>query len=75
MELRKYQEEAVDAVEKEWQQGRQHTLLVIPTGGGKTIIFSEIARRESVKFVGAAFMPLGADPPPADTINGVPTGC
>ena len=49
MELRKYQEEAVDAVEKEWQQGRQHTLLVIPTGGGKTIIFSEIARRESVK--------------------------
>lgn len=47
MELRAYQKEAVDAVLKEWEEGRKRTLLVIPTGGGKTVIFSEIARRES----------------------------
>ncbi len=49
MELRPYQKEAVEAVQKEWEAGRKHTLLVIPTGGGKTIIFSELTRRESVK--------------------------
>lgn len=47
MELRDYQKDAVEAVQREWAEGRKHTLLVIPTGGGKTIIFSEIARRES----------------------------
>lgn len=47
MELRDYQLAAVDAVQNEWAIGHQHTLLVIPTGGGKTIIFSELTRRES----------------------------
>ena len=47
MELRDYQRDAVDAVQSEWKQGHKHTLLVVPTGGGKTIIFSELARRES----------------------------
>lgn len=49
MELRPYQIKAVEAVQKEWKEGRKRTLLVIPTGGGKTIIFSELTRRESVK--------------------------
>jgi len=49
VELRDYQAAAVDAVEREWADGHDHTLLVIPTGGGKTIIFSEIARRASAK--------------------------
>ena len=49
MELRDYQKEAVESVLKEWEAGHRHTLLVVPTGGGKTVIFSEIARRESVK--------------------------
>ena len=49
MELRPYQIKAVEAVQKEWKEGRRRTLLVIPTGGGKTIIFSELTRRESVK--------------------------
>ncbi len=49
MELRPYQKEAVEAVQREWEAGRKHTLLVIPTGGGKTIIFSELTRQESVK--------------------------
>lgn len=42
MTLRPYQEEARDAVLREWDQGVQKTLLVLVTGGGKTIIFSKI---------------------------------
>lgn len=43
MELRPYQEEAVTAIEKEWREGRDKTLLVLPTGCGKTIVFCRIA--------------------------------
>ena len=49
MELRYYQKEAVEAIEKEWADGHKKTLLVIPTGGGKTVVFSEVARRESAR--------------------------
>jgi superfamily II DNA or RNA helicase len=42
MELRPYQEAAREAVEQEWKEGRQRTLLVLPTGCGKTIVFSKI---------------------------------
>jgi len=42
MQLRPYQEEARRAVHAQWDEGRQRTLLVIPTGGGKTIIFSAV---------------------------------
>lgn len=41
IQLRPYQQEAREAVHKEWET-RRSTLLVIPTGGGKTIIFSAI---------------------------------
>ena len=34
MQLRKYQMEARDAILKEWEIGRQKTLLVLPTGCG-----------------------------------------
>lgn len=34
MELRKYQEEAREAVQAEWNEGRKRTLLVLPTGCG-----------------------------------------
>jgi superfamily II DNA or RNA helicase len=43
MELRPYQNEAVSAIEAEWQEGRRKTLLVLPTGCGKTIVFCKIA--------------------------------
>ena len=43
-ELRPYQKSAVAAVEKEWAAGRQKTLLVLSTGAGKTIIFSNIIK-------------------------------
>ena len=42
MELRPYQEEARQKVENEWANGRQRTLLVLPTGTGKTVVFSKI---------------------------------
>ena len=42
MQLRPYQEEARVKVQKEWKEGRKRTLLVLPTGCGKTIVFSKI---------------------------------
>ena len=43
MELRPYQQEARAAVENEWEQGNDRTLLVLPTGCGKTIVFAKIS--------------------------------
>ena len=42
MELRPYQEEARRCIEDEWIRGRNRTLLVLPTGCGKTIVFAKI---------------------------------
>lgn len=42
MELRPYQEEARQKVQEEWEEGNKRTLLVLPTGTGKTIVFSKI---------------------------------
>lgn len=44
-DLRPYQAEAVDAVMHEWDSGARSTLLVLPTGCGKTLTASEIIRR------------------------------
>ena len=41
MKLRPYQDEARQAVEKQWEQVDK-TLLVLPTGTGKTVVFSKI---------------------------------
>ena len=43
MKMRPYQEAAKKAIHTEWDQGRLRTLLVLPTGTGKTIVFSGIA--------------------------------
>jgi superfamily II DNA or RNA helicase len=48
MELRPYQQEAKDAIFKEWENGNKKTLLVLPTGCGKTIVFAKVAE-ECVK--------------------------
>ncbi|NLV84127.1 MAG: DEAD/DEAH box helicase family protein [Spirochaetales bacterium] len=45
-ELRPYQGEARDAVLSEWDQGHQRTLLVLPTGTGKTVVFSSVIQHE-----------------------------
>lgn len=42
MELRPYQQAAREAVWNEWESGRQKTLLVLPTGCGKTVVFAKI---------------------------------
>ena len=41
--LRPYQNEAKNAVLEQWEQGVQRTLLVLPTGCGKTIVFAKIS--------------------------------
>ena len=43
MQLRPYQQEARSAVENEWDAGNSRTLLVLPTGCGKTIVFAKIS--------------------------------
>ncbi|MCM1167667.1 MAG: DEAD/DEAH box helicase family protein [Ruminococcus sp.] len=43
MELRPYQEQAKNAVLGQWSAGVQKTLLVLPTGTGKTVVFAKIA--------------------------------
>nr|DAZ28676.1 MAG TPA: Chromatin remodeling complex ATPase [Caudoviricetes sp.] len=42
MELRPYQKEAEEAVFEQWENGTRRTLLVLPTGCGKTIVFAKI---------------------------------
>lgn len=46
IELRPYQQAAVDAVLHEWDIGHHKTLLVLPTGCGKTICFAKIAESQ-----------------------------
>ena len=48
MELRPYQQQAKERVFEEWQGGNAKTLLVLPTGCGKTIVFAKITE-ECVK--------------------------
>ena len=45
MELRPYQSESIQAIQNEWSEGRKRTLLVLPTGCGKTIVFCKIAEK------------------------------
>ena len=42
MELRPYQREAEAAVLDQWDSGVLRTLLVLPTGCGKTVVFSKV---------------------------------
>ena len=44
MKLRDYQIQAVEGCFRDWQS-KPSTMIVIPTGGGKTVIFSHIAKR------------------------------
>lgn len=42
MDLRPYQQAAREAIHKEWTEGKNKTLLVLPTGCGKTIVFAKV---------------------------------
>ena len=47
MQLRPYQKEAVAAVLNRWKNNEQKTLVVLPTGCGKTITFAKIAEQKA----------------------------
>ena len=42
-ELRPYQQQARDRIHAEWDAGHTRTLLVLPTGTGKTLVFASVA--------------------------------
>lgn len=42
MQLRPYQQQAKQAIQSEWKKGNKKTLLVLPTGTGKTIVFAKV---------------------------------
>jgi superfamily II DNA or RNA helicase len=43
LQNRYYQDEAEAAIWEEWEKGNKRTLLVLPTGTGKTIVFAKVA--------------------------------
>jgi len=45
MTLRPYQLEAIRAIEAAFDSGKRGVVYCLPTGGGKTVIFSEVVRR------------------------------
>lgn len=42
IQLRDYQKEAKQSIFGEWEKGILKTLLVLPTGCGKTIVFAKV---------------------------------
>ena len=45
MKLRNYQLDAIDAVRKHWASERTPAAVVLPTGAGKTVVFSALAQQ------------------------------
>lgn len=45
MKLRPYQQESKDAIFFQWNEGIHKTLLVLPTGCGKTIVFAKVTEQ------------------------------
>lgn len=45
-QLRPYQETARDAILSAWDEGYQKTLLVLPTGCGKTVVFASVTENQ-----------------------------
>jgi superfamily II DNA or RNA helicase len=45
MKLRSYQTESIDAVYAAWDKGETRAAVILPTGAGKTVIFSELCRQ------------------------------
>ena len=50
LKLRPYQIDALEALKKDFfEENYQRLLLVIPTGGGKTVVFNSFALENSLK--------------------------
>ena len=43
MNLRPYQAAAREAIHREWNEDHRKTILVLPTGTGKTVVFAQVA--------------------------------
>lgn len=44
--LRPYQQEAKDAVQRDWKEGIRSVAVVLPTGAGKTVCFAHLCKDE-----------------------------
>ena len=49
MKLRDYQEECLRAIDQKHSEGIHQQMVVLPTGSGKTVIFSELIKRKNLK--------------------------
>lgn len=49
LSLRPYQSDSVDGVRESFKSNHRSPLLVLPTGGGKTVVFSHIAASTSMR--------------------------
>lgn len=47
LELRDYQTDTIEAIEKAWANGTLRAAAVLPTGAGKTVVFSHLAARQT----------------------------
>jgi DNA repair protein RadD len=54
--LHQFQQDAVAEIERHISEGRRRILLVCPTGGGKTVIASDLIRRVVAKYQRALFL-------------------
>lgn len=45
LQLRDYQVDLIDRIRAQWVRGKRRVLVVLPTGGGKTVVCSAIAKR------------------------------
>lgn len=52
--LRPYQQQVRDGVEQNWAAGVQNVLAILPTGGGKTVVFSSVLADEQAASVAVA---------------------
>lgn len=49
LKLRDYQQTAVDGIRQEFRKGCQNVLFTLPTGGGKTVVFSHITESAAAR--------------------------
>ena len=47
--LRPYQQTARENIHSEWENGHLRTLLILPTGTGKTIVFASVAADHGIR--------------------------
>jgi superfamily II DNA or RNA helicase len=78
-ELRGYQQKLVQEVFAQWRCGNRRVMLQLPTGGGKTVLFSALAREfttrgEGVLLLGHREEILTQSHEKLESITGMPAG-